>query len=176
VKRLFAALLLGGLLGSARAADAQLRVGVAGGPVYPLGDLGDMIERGVHGGVVFDAGFPLLPLSLHGQLMFQRNAAASAEDQDYRHAAASLNARLDVLPVPLIAAYATGGVGMYLSDYHGDRSAEASGWSSKPGINAGVGVSLSAIVVRVFAEVRYLRLLTDPARTFVPLTVGVTLF
>jgi hypothetical protein len=176
VRLLATALLLGALFGGVGGAEAQVRVGVAGGPVYPLGDLGDVLERGYHGGVVFDAGLPLLPLSLHGEVMFQRNSASAGEDQDYRHLGGSLNARLDVLPIPLVAAYATGGVGWYLSDYHDDQTADASSWSSETGINAGVGVSVSLVVVQAFVEVRCLRVLSDPARTFAPLTVGVTLF
>jgi hypothetical protein len=176
VRVLATALLLGALLGAARGAEAQVRVGVAGGPVYPFGDLGDVLDRGYNGGIVFDAGLPLLPLSLHGQLMFQNSSASAPQDQDYRHLGASLNAQLDLLPLPLAAAYATGGVGLYLSDYHEDQPAGASGWSRDPGINVGAGASLSVVVVKVFAEVRYVRLLSDPARTFVPLTIGVMLF
>jgi hypothetical protein len=175
VKLWVGALLLVLLLAATSVAQAQVRLGVAGGPVYPLGHLDGVLEKGYQGGVVFNAGLPLLPLSLHGQLTFQRNAA-SAQGEDYRHLGGSLNVRLDVLPIPLIAAYATGGLGMYLSDYHDDQEPGSSGWSNEPGINAGVGASLSVVVVEAFVEVRYLRLLGDPARTFVPLTIGVTLF
>jgi hypothetical protein len=176
VKWLAAALLVGALLTAAHPAHAQLRVGVAGGPVYPLGDLGDALQRGYHGGVVFDAGLPLLPLSLHGSLMFQRNQASDREDQDYRHLAGALNARFDLLPIPLVAAYVTGGAGMYLSDYIDDQIAGVPGWAAEPGVSGGVGASLSLIVAQAFVEVRYLRKLSQPARSFLPVTIGVTLF
>jgi hypothetical protein len=170
------AVLVGALLAAAQPASAQLKVGIGAGPVFPLGDLGDVLERGYHGGVVFDAGLPLLPLSLHGEARFQRSSAAGAQAEDYRHFGASLAGRLDVLPLPLVAAYATGGVGMYLSDYHGDQIAGSSGWASHPGVIGGVGASVSLIVVQAFVEVRYLRVLSEPARGFVPITIGVTLF
>lgn len=157
------------------AAVAQLRVGVAGGPVFPVGDFGDALERGGHGGVVLDFGVPLFPVSLRGDLMVQRLPATEGNGLAYRHFAGTVNARVDVLPVPLIAAYVTGGVGLYYSDYTDDPQA-SSGWGTETGLNLGVGASLSLLFVRPFAELRYHHVWVEPTRIFVPLTFGLSLF
>jgi hypothetical protein len=159
-----------------REASAQLRVGVAGGPATPLGDFGDPLERGFHGGVVLDAGVPLFPVGVRADLTYLRLPAGDASGQDYSQVAGTLNARVDLLPIPLLDAYAIGGVGLYASDYADAVPGASGGWATEPGINLGVGASVNLIFIRPFAEVRYHRVMKDPARSFVPLTVGVMLF
>ena len=164
------------VLASVGEAHGQVRLGVAGGPAHALGDFGDALDAGFHGGIVADFGLPLIPLSLHGDLMYQRNAAASPQVDDYSHVAATANARLDLIPLPLVSAFVTGGVGLYASDYPDDALDASSGWSTEPGINVGVGAALSLLFLHPFVELRYHRVLSDPARSFVPLTIGLMLF
>ena len=156
-------------------AAGQVRFGVGGGPVTAVGDFGDPLDRGFHGEVLVDLGLPLVPLGLRGSVTYMRLPAADAEAEDYTHFAGTVNARLDLLPIPFLDAYVTAGVGLYSSDYGGQLTG-AVGRETERGINVGVGAAANLVFVRPFAELRYHRVLDDPSRSFVPLTVGVMLF
>lgn len=164
------------LVMDARGAGAQVRLGVGGGPATPVGDFGDPLERGFHGEVLVDLGLPLVPLGLRGSLTYMRLPASDPEAEDYSHIAGTLNARFDLLPIPLVDAYVTAGVGLYSSDYADQLPGASDGRDTERGISVGVGASVNLVFVRPFAELRYHRVLDDPARSFVPLTVGVMLF
>jgi len=153
-------------------ASAQLRLGVAGGPVYPAGELGDVVGRGFAAGAVLDAGFPLFPLGLRGDVAFQY-LPATGPHSDLHQLSATLNARFSVLPLPVLSPYLTAGVGVYSSDFHHDLTAPEPGRTTETGFNAGVGVRVNLIVFRPFLEARYHRVMADPVRGFVPVTVGV---
>jgi len=153
-------------------ASAQLRLGVAGGPVYPAGDLGDVVGRGFAAGAVLDAGFPLFPLGLRGDVAFQYLPGTGAHS-DLHQLSATLNARFSLLPLPVLSPYLTAGVGVYSSDFHYDLTAPEPGRTTETGFNAGVGVRVNLIVIRPFLEARYHRVSADPVRAFVPVTVGV---
>jgi hypothetical protein len=169
-------LLLVALSGGASDAAGQIRLGIAGGPVHPLGGLGDMVGRGFHGGVVLDAGLPLIPLGLRLELMYQRLPSVALESGDYSHVAATVNARMDVLPVPFIAAYLTGGAGLYASESFRQEPRGSGGWGTASGVNLGFGASFDLVFLHPFAELRYHRVFDDPRRGFAPLTIGFTLY
>jgi hypothetical protein len=159
------------LLASATPASAQIRLGVAGGPSTPVGGLSDVVNPGVHGGLVLNVGLPLIPISVRGELMVQRLPGAgdgAALDQVWGAA----NGRLDLLPLPLVGVYVTAGAGLYSSRFDPNPLATPER-TTDPGINIGVGADIQLFVVRPFIEARYHRVLTDPARGFVPITVGV---
>jgi hypothetical protein len=136
-----------------------------------VGRLGDVVNAGWHGGIVADLGLPLLPVSIRGDLMFQNLPDASGGD-DFRQLSATVNGRLSPLPIPVVSPCVTAGLGLYGSSFDVDPQA-SDGWSTSVGINAGVGVRLNLLVVRPFIDARYHRVPADPARAFVPITVGV---
>jgi hypothetical protein len=150
-------------------ASAQVRIGVGAGPVTPLGDLGDAVDAGIHGGLALELGVPLLPLGLRADLMMQR-LPGRAGAGNLTDIFATLNGRLDVLPVPLLSAYATAGGGLYSSSWSTDGT--DAGRTTDFGINAGIGASIGLVVVRPFVEVRLHRVLGDNSRSFVPVTLG----
>lgn len=157
-------------LGGAVPAHAQVSFGVAGGPVFPLGRFGDVVETGLHGGVIADIGLPLLPFSVRGDVMFQHLPGTAGGDS-YQHVAGTLNAQLDLLPIPLVSTYITAGLGLYGSNY--SRETTARDWAAHTGINAGVGAQVNLLVLRPFIEARYHRVLADGGRSFLPITIGI---
>jgi hypothetical protein len=156
---------------SAPAAHAQIELGIGGGASSPVGQLADVVGPGWHGGVVLDAGVPLLPLRLRADLMFQRLPGVEGGDS-FDQFFGTVNGRLGLLPIPLLSAYVTAGAGMYSSSFAQAPGADT-GRSIDPGVNIGVGASVNLVVLRPFVEARYHRVLTDPGRGFVPVTFGV---
>jgi hypothetical protein len=156
---------------AAGTAHAQLSFGVGGGPSTPVGSLADGVGAGWHGGVVADLGVPLLPFSLRGDVMFQ-DLPGTAGGNSYRQFAATLNGRLGLLPLPLVSAYVTAGPGLYASSFDPAPGA-TNDRAVNSGINAGVGARVNLLVIRPFIEARFHRVFAEPARMFVPITVGV---
>jgi hypothetical protein len=159
------------LILAAAPASGQISLGVAAGPTTPLGSLAEMVNPGLHGGVVLNIGLPLIPIAARGELMFQRLPGAGG-NRDFDQVWAAANGRLDLLPLPLLGAYVTGGPGLYSSSYDAEPQA-ATQRSTNAGINIGVGVELNLMLLRPFIEARYHRVLTDPARAFAPITAGI---
>lgn len=168
----FAAAAAATLLAVPQAARAQVGIGVAGGPVFPVGDMADGFGRGFHAGVVLDLALPLFPVGVRGEAMYQRLPAEGAAE-DYDHLSVGVNGRLTLLPLPLVSGYVTAGAGLFRSDFPGSDPAPADGSSTDVGLNGGVGARINALFVRGFVEVRYQRVISDPARSFVPITVGI---
>lgn len=93
------------------------------------------------------------------------------------------NAKLPVLPLPLISPYITGGIGLGIIDVgdatilqNGAQVKNIPGFSSetKTAFNLGAGVDLK-IGITLFLEVRYTWVLTDPkTSTLVPVSLGIT--
>jgi hypothetical protein len=158
-------------IATAPAAQAQVNLGVAGGPVSPAGQLGDVVNPGFHGGVVVDLGIPLLPFGVRADAMFQRLPGARG-GADFNQLFGTMNGRVGLLPIPLLSAYATAGAGLYSSSFAGDGAGDGER-TVDTGLNAGVGARVNLIFVRPFIEARYHRILTDPARGFIPISVGV---
>jgi hypothetical protein len=158
-------------LATAPAAQAQVNLGVAGGRVSAVGQLGDVVNAGFHGGVVVDLGIPLLPFGLRADAMFQRMPGAGG-GADFNQLFGTVNGRVGLLPIPLLSAYATAGAGLYSSSFAGDGAADG-GRSVDSGLNAGVGARINLIFVRPFIEARYHRVGTEPVRSFIPISVGV---
>jgi hypothetical protein len=130
-----------------------------------------VVNAGFHGGVVVDRGIPLLPFGVRADAMFQRMPGAGG-GADFNQLFGTVNGRVGLLPIPLLSAYATAGAGLYSSSFAG-AGAAAGERTVDTGINAGVGARVNLIVVRPFIEARYHRVLTDPARGFIPISVGV---
>jgi hypothetical protein len=171
--RLHAALLAAGLFLLPAAVPAQVTLGAAAGPSFPVGRLADRVEPGFHGGLVLQAGLPLLPVGIRADLMLQQLPGTAGGD-GFSQFYGTLNGRVGLLPIPLVSLYATAGVGLYSSTYAADRAADAeTGRRTDTGINGGVGARLNLLVVRPFVEARYHRVPGEPARGFLPVTVGI---
>jgi opacity protein-like surface antigen len=95
----------------------------------------------------------------------------------------NLNAKMAILPLPVIKPYLTGGVG-FASISADDAKVMQNGVATKayPGFpsetktmwNVGAGVDFS-IGVTLFLEVKYVWIMTDPeTSTLVPVTIGIT--
>jgi len=159
------------LAGITTTANAQAGFGFAGGPSYPVGELGDVVDSGFHAGVTMDAGLPLLPVGIRADLMFQ-HLPGRAGSASFRQVAGTVAARVGVLPLPVLSPYLLGGVGLYASSFDPDPEVDGD-WGTDAGINFGAGVRLNLLVIRPFVEARYHRVLSNPGRGFVPITVGV---
>jgi hypothetical protein len=121
---------------------------------------------------VLELGLPLIPIAVRGEAMIQRLSGSGTGSGDGADMAwGAVNGRLDLLPLPLIGAYVTAGGGLYSSRFPSGTTTPTSR-STDPGINVGVGAELNLFVLRSFVEVRYHRVMTDPARAFIPVTVG----
>lgn len=173
-KLIVAGITAGALIFAAPTADAQVNLGVAGGPTIPAGDLSDVVDPGFHGGVVADIGVPLLPFGVRGDLMFQHLPGAGDLDS-FQQLSGTVNGRFSLLPVPLVSLYLTGGIGLYGSQYDGDRTDTVGddSWSADFGLNGGVGARLNLLVLRPFIEARYHSVMADETRAFIPVTIGV---
>ncbi|CAN5706625.1 hypothetical protein BH23GEM9_BH23GEM9_17240 [soil metagenome] len=153
------------------AAQAQISIGVAGGPVTPAGALSDVVQKGFHGGVVLELGVPVLPLGIRADVMYMRLPGVG-DGRNLNDVFGTLNGSLSLLPIPVLSAYASAGVGIYSSSFAVD-APTTTGRTTDYGLNAGVGGSIDLIVIRPFVEVRYHRVLSEPNRDFVPITVGI---
>lgn len=153
-------------------AHAQVGIGPAGGPSFPMGSLSDVVDSGFHGGIALDIGVPLLPFGLRADLLFQQLPGTAGID-DFRQVSGTLAARIGVVPLPIVSAYLIAGAGLYGSSWDPDPAVDGD-WSAEPGVNVGVGARINLLIVRPFVEARYHRVASDPGRGFIPVTVGIT--
>lgn len=146
------------------AADAQFRFGFAGGPSFPMGELGNQADTGVHvrGGVGLQ--LPLIPLGARLDILWQD--LPSQQTGSYTQLGALLNGTLR-LPLPMVKPYLVAGVGQMRHDEPGDVPTVTDfAWA------AGAGVDLRLLIFGAFVEARYLD--WGNGNRAVPLTVGVT--
>lgn len=162
------------------AADAQAQIGfsVAGGPTFPMGDAGDVLDMGYHAKVAASFKVPVLPIGLEADAMWNQFDYSDLDDANSRILSGTLNAVIN-LPTPGITPYIIGGVGMYngKDDIEGIEDSEG---STDFGINAGVGVRLGLVGLGgVFAEARLHNIFVDGADgesesvRFVPVSLGI---
>ncbi|MBP1691256.1 MAG: hypothetical protein H6Q32_608, partial [Bacteroidetes bacterium] len=95
----------------------------------------------------------------------------------------NLNAKMAILPLPVVKPYLTGGIGLARLSVddarvmqNGIETKAYGGFSSETctAWNLGAGVDLS-IGVTLFLEVKYMWIVTEPeTSTLVPVTIGVT--
>ncbi len=95
----------------------------------------------------------------------------------------NVNAKMAILPLPIVKPYLTGGIGVArLSSDNAKVMQNGVETKAYPGFatesktlwNIGVGVDLS-IGVTLFLEVKYMWIMTDPeTSTLVPVTIGIT--
>jgi hypothetical protein len=165
-KLIVSSLAAGALALAAPAAHAQVGFGIGGGPTFPTGNLSNAVNAGFHGGVVVDLGIPLLPLGVRGDAMLHHMPGVG-NAPNLRQFAATVNGRFSLLPLPLVSAFVIGGPGMYVGGFSGQDT------TTDVGFNIGVGARVNLLVIRPFIDARYNRVLRDPGRGFIPVTVGI---
>jgi len=162
--------------------------------------LQDVYGAGFGGGVHLDIQLAMLSLRISGDYLsfspdndeYQKglqNLIGSAATQFTIEGggltmwSGTLNAKMPILPLPVIKPYLTGGVG-FASLNVADAKVMQNGVETKayPGFpsvtktawNVGAGVDLS-IGVTLFLEVKYVWVMTDPeTSTMFPVTIGIT--
>ncbi len=163
--------------------------------------LKDVYGAGFGGGIHLDVAFAMLSLRLSGDYL-----KFSPDNSKYQQALASvigtaanqfsvsgggismisgnLNAKMSILPLPIVKPYLTGGIGLArlsVDDASIMQNGAAStlqipGFSSgtQASFNIGAGVDLS-IGVTLFLEAKYTWVMTDPnTSTLIPVQIGIT--
>jgi opacity protein-like surface antigen len=172
VALMFAAVAMTVLMG-ARAVEAQVRFGLAGGMSLPQGDAGDAFESGYHGQVMLGFGMIALPFKLRADLSYHNFGASDDgllfdSDDELRVISGALNGIMTMGGVG-VKPYLTGGIGLYNSEFSGFES------ETDFGINGGLGLEFSLTGMSAFLEVRYVNVFVgDDAGdiSLVPITFG----
>lgn len=179
-----AALALG--LAAPAAAHAQsqspFRLGLALGPTFPMGDLGDSQDWGYHIGG-FIAGRPSMsPLGLRGEVMYHsltgntvNTPLGSFEYDDASLIAGIVNVEVGMSGMGLTP-YFVGGVGYYSFDSGGENSDREGDF----GLNGGLGINFGLAGFSAFAEARYHKIFVgedasgnSPNISLIPISFGV---
>jgi hypothetical protein len=167
------------MLGLALPAQAQFpgfSFGVGGGPAFATGQLADVVDTGFHVQGIGELSIPLLPVGVRAIAEFARLPGQNGVN--YNQISGTLNGKVGLPLIPvLLSPYATAGVGVYYGHFGGIGDAAFAFDQSRTevGINAGVGVELSLLLVSIFAEARVHNLLGgSPTANVVPLTIGIT--
>ncbi len=92
-----------------------------------------------------------------------------------------VNAKLPILPIPIISPYATGGIGLARISASDVEVTQASGTTNvaiesetNTSVNLGAGVDVT-LGVTIFLEARYTWIFTkDETSTYIPVTLGIT--
>jgi opacity protein-like surface antigen len=171
------------------------------GPVFAgSAPLKDAYGPGLGGGVHLDLDLPGLGLRLSGDYLrysldeghFRESYAGvfdDAVDQISLHGgglgilSAGVNAKVAVMPLPVVRPYVTGGAGLAWLSMDETRTSiagqpgrtfPATTQGGKTSFNLGAGADLE-VGIKLFVEARYVWILTDGERsTYVPVALGVT--
>jgi opacity protein-like surface antigen len=157
------------------AAEAQspgVRLGIAGGPSFPLDDLAEEASTGFHlrGGLGVE--LPLLPLGVRADVIWQQ--FPDVESGHFTQLGGLLNATWR-MPMALVRPYLVGGAGLMRHEEpevdHGDHAHEG-GTSTDFAFAVGGGLELRLIGLGAFLEARYLD--WGHGHRAIPLTIGIT--
>ena len=165
MRKVIASLVLLGALVAPSMAEAQLPVsfGIAGGPTFS----DDAEDMGYHVGALMDINVPLFPVGFRVDgAMNQFNQAGGK----LRIFDVTANVMYTPLPTPLVKPYIIGGLGFYSSRI---TDSDELG-TDNMGINAGAGVKLNLLALKVFVDARYHHVFTKgEATSFIPVSVGI---
>lgn len=155
------------MTGIPAAAAAQISLGVGGGPVVPLGSLGDQADTGFHLQGSLGLQVPLIPVGARADLLWQR--FPHEQDGNITARGGLLNATFR-LPFPIVRPYVIGGIGTVR---HSEPDAAGGDeTSSEFAYGLGAGVQLRLIGFGGFAEARFLD--WGNGNRSIPLTIGIT--
>jgi opacity protein-like surface antigen len=155
------------------AADAQVRVGLGGGPAFPLDHLADEATTGFHVQGSLGLELPLLPFGVRADGLWQRYPAD--HEGSFNGIGGLLNATVRLPMMPVARPYLVGGVGaMRYKEPEIDHGDHAHGGESETefafGVGAGVGIRLLGL--GGFMEARYLD--WGHGNRAIPVTLGIT--
>jgi opacity protein-like surface antigen len=158
------------LMVAAAPADAQVRIGIGGGPSFPVGETGDIFTTGfnIQGDVSF--GLPLLPIGIRGDIAFNRFPEAADPDDILRTLSGTVSGVFN-MGIGLARAYAMAGLGLYnVVEDHGEDLPDRD--ETAFGLNAGLGAQVWLLGIRPFVELRYHVVFGEERDQFIPLTFG----
>jgi opacity protein-like surface antigen len=162
--------------------------------------LKDAYGPGLGGGAHLDVGLPGLSLRLSGDyvrysldetqfrgtyadVFGQAASQISIQGGGLGITSVSANAKVAVMPLPVVRPYVTGGAGLAWLSVAETRTSIAGvpgntfaaiNQSAKPSFNVGAGADLE-IGIKLFVEARYVWILTEGEKsTYVPVALGVT--
>lgn len=163
MNRFIVGLALCGVLAVPAVGEAQLPVsfGIAGGPSFSE----DADKVGYHVGGVIDLSLPLLPVGFRVDgVMNQFSAAANTKTRIFDVTA---NVMYSPLPTPLVKPYFIGGLGFYSTRITDSPSQD------EMGVNAGAGVKLNLLALKVFVDARYHHVFAQESMSFIPVSIGI---
>ena len=161
--RFIVALMVCGVLAVPSVAQAQLpfSFGIAGGPNFSQ----DADEMGYHVGGVVDISLPLLPVGFRVDGAMNRFDFANTPTRIFDVTA---NVMYSPLPLPMVKPYFIGGVGFYSTRIKDTPAAD------EMGVNAGAGVKLNLLALKVFVDARYHYVFNEgEALKFIPVSIGI---
>ncbi len=153
--------------------SAQFRpwqISIAGGPSFPRGELADEADTGYHVQGSIGVDFPLLPIGVRADALWQEYP--DVHDDWVRQLGALANVTVG-MPMLLIQPYALVGAGLIrtkLGEEHGGET------DTNAGFNAGVGLDFGFLGLGGFVEARFLNLLGGGEaknRQGIPISAGI---
>lgn len=157
------------------AQQRNLSVGLSTGAVFPVGDLSDVFETGLHlDGLVETSSLAGLPFGVRGELGYLRFSEGGFTT---RFLSGRVNAVIPFATAPDARPYLIAGGGLYnvkgerhdvLLDVNDDGES-----NSRFGINLGVGTNYTLRGLDTFVEARFHSVFDDEALRFFPLTLGI---
>jgi hypothetical protein len=160
--------------GDLHAQDRSFAFGLGGGATFPLGEIGDEFEAGLHiNGLVQSGALGALPFGLRGEVGYQ---TFSHDDDTLRHIVGRVNAVIPFAGRSDAQPYLIAGVGLYNSKEETDHGDHTHGGEAENflGLNAGVGIRWSLGGLNTFVEARFHNVFDDHhAQRFIPFSLGI---
>ena len=175
---LLAAFVLALAAAPAQAQRPTVSFGLAAGPTFPLGDLGDLVDMGWHAQALVSFGAGVQPLGVRAELLYQQ---LEGDEVEARQLAAFLSGVL-ASPNPGFTPYLLGGAGVYNLDTDDDRiflldeilPGSVAGSSTELGVNVGVGVDIGMVGYNLVLEALYHHVFGDGLdQQTLPISIGV---
>jgi opacity protein-like surface antigen len=169
-------LLLTPSIASAQGAPSlkPFEIGVGGGISTPVGRAKDAYKTGWHATGVLRLHIPMLPFGLNGSFSYHHFPLTQAAGSGSGRILAGVANAMFSSPLPgPLKPYFLAGVGTYNSKANPDTPGPASQSTTKFGIDAGAGATISLPGVHGFVEARIENIFSDPQTRIVPVTVGI---
>src|SRR5882762_1523248 len=165
----------------ATTAAQSARIGIGGGLLAPLSHYKDADKMGWLAGANVEFAIPLSPVGVRVDGLFgqttHKDIGGSPVDGKTRLIGGLASVVWNIaVAAPIVKPYALAGGGIYnvkITNPNGLLAVSAS--ESKFAYGVGAGVKVGVGPARFFAEGRYVSIRSNPHRTLIPLTVGVTL-
>ena len=151
-------------------AEAQARLMIGAGLSQPSGDFADSVDTGLHGRVGLQIGVPVFPVSFRGEGELHKFSEKAGTDNSTTMLNGTLSAVVSLGGIGL-SPYVIAGIGTYRLD-----DSSAADAVSNRGFHGGFGVSLGALGLGGFAELRLVNISGTAGAggtRYFPLTVGI---